>query len=168
MLEFIFGGIFRLLPEIGRLWEKKQEQDHEIKVMQLQMELDEKRAQLDMQKATVNAELQQQIAELSAMVQATKSQSQTFQKTGNKFMDFILVCVEALSATVRPVLTYWFCVIAYGSYKVAIYYGLVHGGASWDSAILAAWTADDMRIVFSIIGFWFVDRVLHHQQARAK
>lgn len=164
MIEFIFGGIFRLFPEIARLWERGRERVHELSVMRLQMELDEKRAQLAMQTAQVNSEMQQQLAELTALIEATKAQSRSFTKTGNKYLDFMLVCAEILSSTVRPVLTYWYCVFAYGAYKAAIYIGLVYGGASWDAAMLAAWTENDMRIVFSLLGFWFVDRALRKQQ----
>lgn len=166
LLGLIFGGIFRLLPEAGRLIEGNSQRKHEREMVKLQMELDSKRAELAMQTMEKQAETQQQVAELQALITALQSQGNGFKPTGNKFIDFLLGLAEFLTVAVRPVLTYWYCLVGYTAYKVASYYMILSAGASWQNAITLLWTPNDHAVMMSIIGFWFVDRALRRQQAR--
>lgn len=167
MLEF-FGGLIgvaaRLLPEIGRLWEGANQRKHEREMLALQMQADELRAKLEVQKAELQGEIQQQLAELTAMIEALKAQHQPLKRTGNKYIDALLGLAEFLSASVRPVLTYWYCVFGYGAYKVASYFMILTAGSTWQNAITLLWTPQDHAVMWSIIGFWFVDRSLRKQR----
>jgi hypothetical protein len=164
LLGFIFGGLFRLLPKGLELWDKKNERQHEREMLQLQMQADEKRAQLQMQSMEKQGEIQQQLAEIQALIEATRAQAQTFQKTGNRWIDAALALAEVISATVRPVLTYWYCVAAYGAYKVAGYYLILSAGSDWKNAITTLWTPQDHAVMLSIVGFWFVDRAIRKRE----
>jgi len=71
--------------------------------------------------------------------------------------------VDALSATVRPVLTYWWCLVLYSSHKaVLVGVGLSErlGMAQLAPVVL---TDFDRSVVASIIGFWFTDRALRRR-----
>jgi hypothetical protein len=166
LLGLIFGGLFRLLPEAGRLWEANRQRDHEREMLKLQMQADQLRAQLAMQAMEKQAEVQAQLAELQAMIAALQSQGKGFKKTGITFIDWLLGIAEFLSVMVRPVLTYWYCVCGYGAYKIASYFMILSAGSSWQNAITLLWTPQDHAVMLSIIGFWFVDRALRHQQQR--
>jgi hypothetical protein len=72
----------------------------------------------------------------------------------------MLAAVEAFSASVRPVPTYWLCVLMYGAYKTASYFIMIDVGADWMNAVTTLWTPVDYQIMLSIIGFWFVDRAI--------
>lgn len=164
ILSFIFGGLFRLAPKIIEMREREKDREHERLMFDLQMKADEKRAQLTMQAEEKRAETQQQIAELQALIEGLKTQGQSFQKTGNKVIDFLLAAAEFLSATVRPVLTYWYCVIGYGAYKAAALYMILSSGSSVANAVTVLWTPNDHAVMFSIIGFWFVDRAIRKRE----
>lgn len=165
IFSFIFGGVFRLVPEVMKIWDKQRERDHEARMLDLQMRADEQRAKLEVQKLEVQGEISQQLSEMNALIAATQVQASKFEKTGNPWLDAWLVFIEGLSATVRPVLTYWYCVVAYGAYKVASYYMIISTGASWEHAITSLWTPQDYGVMVSIIGFWFVDRALRKMRA---
>lgn len=160
ILSLVFGGVLRLIPEWFKLEDKKRDRAHEVAMIGLQLEADKARATLELQKIEVQATNALNTAEINAIIEATKAQSRALQKTGNKFMDFLLVCAEILSATVRPVLTYWYCVLAYGAYKTASYFIILQSGSDWKDAVFGLWTTADHSIMVSIIGFWFVDRSL--------
>lgn len=164
LLSFIFGGVFRLIPEGMKLYDKGRERQHEKDMLDLQIKADEKRAQLDMQKAELQGNLAMQTKELQALIAATQAQAQTYQKTGNKWLDALLVLAEIASGLVRPVLTYWYCIVAYGAYKASLYYMAVSEGIDWATAVQSLWVANDHMIMVSIIGFWFVDRAIRKQQ----
>lgn len=163
LLSFIFGGVFRLIPEGMKLYDKGRERQHEKDMLDLQMRADTARAQLEMQKAELQGNITMNSQELQAIIEATKAQAQTITKTGNKWLDAFIVLAETLSITVRPVLTYWYCVMAYGAYKTASFMLVLESGEEWKAAIQALWTTQDHAIMVSIIGFWFVDRAIRRQ-----
>lgn len=165
LMSFVFGGLFRLAPKLMEMRERKLDREHERSMLTLQMQADEKRAQLAMQSEEKRAETQQQIAELRALITALQAQGQGLKRTGNKWIDGLLALAEFASAMVRPVLTYWYCVIGYGAYKIATLYLLLgNPGTTLANAVTLLWTPNDHAVMFSIIGFWFVDRVIRRRE----
>ena len=164
ILSFVFGGIFRVIPKIMEIYDKQKEREHERLMLDLQMKADGARAQLEMQKLEVQGNITQQVEELRAIVAATNAQAKPAQRTGNWFLDGLLVFSEIASSLVRPLLTYWYCVAAYGAYKVATYFIVMQSGATWYNAVTMLWTSSDHAVMFSIIGFWFVDRAIRKRE----
>jgi hypothetical protein len=145
IISFIFGGVFRLVPEVLKMFNAKSERTHEKEMLELNLAADEARA------------------ELQALIEGVKAQSVPLVLTGNKWVDALLGLVEVLNRSVRPMLTYWFCVAMYGAYKVTTIWLVLQSGSSWLSAINAMWTDKDQSVMWSIIGFWFVDRAIRQQ-----
>lgn len=162
----LLGGLFRLAPEASRLIEGASQRKHEREMLKANIEADKLRAELAMQSMEKQGEINQRIAEMGAMVEALKGQMKQSNLTGYKWLDIILGLVDAANKAVRPILTYWYCVAAYGAYKVASYYMILSAGSSWQNAITMLWTTQDYGVMWSIIGFWFVDRAIRNQQAR--
>jgi hypothetical protein len=160
ILSFVFGGVFRLLPELLKWIDKQREREHEARMLDLQMKADEQRAKLEVQKAEVEGRIKMDLAEVQALIAATQAQATVFQKTGNKWLDALMVLAETASTFVRPILTYWYCVLMYGAYKAAAFYLLLDQGGNWKEAVTTLWTANDVAVMMSIIGFWFVDRAI--------
>ena len=73
------------------------------------------------------------------------------EKTGVRWAD-------ALSSSVRPVITYWFMAL-YCAAKTATVAAAVTGGAGWGVAILYAWTEADQALWAGVLNFWFLGRV---------
>ncbi|CAB4198937.1 hypothetical protein UFOVP1326_7 [uncultured Caudovirales phage] len=163
ILSFVFGGLFRLAPEVLKMFNAKSERTHEKEMLELNLKADEARAKLDMQKMEMQGNISMNVAELQALIEGVKAQAQPLTLTGNKYVDAMLGFVEVLNRSVRPVLTYWFCVAMYGAYKVTTIWLVLKSGASWLSAVNAMWTDKDQSVMWSIIGFWFVDRSLRAQ-----
>jgi hypothetical protein len=164
ILSFIFGGIFRLAPKLMEMREKALDREHEQKMFDLQLKADELRSKLEIQKLETQGEIQAQLADIQALIAATKAQAKPLTKTGNGFVDFFLGMVEVANNAVRPLLTYWYCVAAYGSYKVVSLWLLIEQETPWKEAVTNLWTTNDHAVMFSIIGFWFVDRALRKRE----
>jgi hypothetical protein len=65
---------------------------------------------------------------------------------------------DALSTSVRPVITYWFMAL-YCAAKTAAFAAAVTAGAGWGAAILHAWTEADQALWAGVLNFWFLGRV---------
>lgn len=162
----VFGGLLRFAPEILKYLNGKQDRAHEQVMLTLQIQADTARAQLAIQSAEKQGLIAERTTELQALVEAVKAEgTKVFTATGNKWTDRILAFAEMLSAPVRAILTYWYCIAIYGSYKVASFALLMKGNAAWDKAITALYTPQDGAIMMSIISFWFVDRSLRKSPA---
>lgn len=146
LLGGVFGGVLRLAPELFKLFDKKNERAHELKMLEAEMEFAKVRGEIAMRQVEANMTM----AELDTMAEAFKEQSATAQAAG-KF-------VAAVSALVRPVVTYAF-VGTYFLVKLAGYLLALEQNGDWKEVIVKIWTQDDVTIMFMIVSFWFVGRV---------
>jgi ABC-type multidrug transport system fused ATPase/permease subunit len=146
LLGGVFGGVLRLAPELFKLFDKKNERTHELRMVEAEMEFAKVRGEIAMRQADV----QLQTAELDAMTQAFKEQSETAKNAG--------WFVSAISALVRPTVTYLFLAL-YAAVKVAAYLIAIEQGGNWKDVLTSMWGSDDLAVFNMIISFWFVGRV---------
>jgi hypothetical protein len=89
------------------------------------------------------------------MQAALKEQGETARAAGR--------IVAAVSALVRPLVTYAF-VIVYFLVKAAAYVLALQQGGEWKSLLVAMWSQDDMAMLMLVLTFWFVGRVWERQR----
>jgi hypothetical protein len=146
LLGGVFGGLLRLAPEVFKIFDKKNERAHELRMLEAEMEFAKVRGEISMRQADVHL----QTAELDAMTQAFKEQSETAKNAG--------WFVSAISAMVRPTVTYLFLAL-YAAVKVAAYLIAIEQGGNWKDVLTSMWGSDDLAVFNMIISFWFVGRV---------
>lgn len=146
LLGGVFGGVLRLAPELFKLFDKKNERAHELRMLEAEMEFAKVKGEIAMRQADV----QLQTAELDAMVAAIQEQSSTAKAAGS--------VVAAISALVRPTVTYMFLSL-YAAVKVAAYLIAIEQGGNWKEVLTTMWGSDDLAVFNMIISFWFVGRV---------
>lgn len=146
LLGGVFGGLLRLAPELFKLFDKKNERAHELRMLEAEMDFAKLKGEIAMRQADV----QLQTAELHAMVAAIQEQSETAKAAGS--------WVAALSALVRPTVTYMFLSL-YAAVKVAAYLIAIEQGGAWKEVLTTMWGSDDLAVFNMIISFWFVGRV---------
>lgn len=156
MLETLFGGVlgglFRLAPEILKWLDRKGERQHELFMLQAEMEFAKVRGEIAMKQT----EAVMTTAELNSMAEAYREQAQTATRAG--------WFVSALSALVRPLVTYAF-VGTYFAVKAAAFSIAVSQGADWAPLLVSMWNQDDMAMLMLILTFWFVGRVYEKQRS---
>lgn len=150
LLSILFGGLLRLAPEILTLFTAKADQAHELEMTRLQLEIDKARAEQQIDLVHAQGAIAADTAEMSAMIEALKGQSSP---TGIKWID-------ALSSSVRPVLTYWWCLGLYTTYKAITVYVAWKNAVPLDGLAPLLVTEFDQAVIGSIFSFWFVDRSL--------
>lgn len=151
LLGSIFGGLFRLAPEVLKFMDKGNERKHELAMFTLQTDLEKMRGQFKMEEKYVDYS----VSQLDTIKEAFKEQSATAQASYK--------WVAALSALVRPGITY----ILFGLYVAMKITALVYGmqnGASWVAVIRESWTPEDFGMLNMILTFWFVGRAIEKYQ----
>lgn len=148
ILSTLIGFLTSALPDLFKFFQDKQDKKHEIILLQMQME----HAKQGHQQKLAEIELQADIADSKAV--------------GKRVQESLVGVgwVDALSGSVRPVITYLFFGL-YAVVKVAQYKLLVEPQLPWQEgvsqaqAIVAIWTPDDMALFAAIVTFWFGGRM---------
>ena len=147
----LLGGIFRLAPEVLKFFDKKNERQHEMAMFSRQCELEQLRGQQKL--AEIGAERDKAIDSgvMDAFNAAINQQAEMAKAAGG--------WAASLSASVRPVVTYW----------VILLWSFVHLWFAWNAWLSGAeprevfntmMTADFMALVSGTINYWFLDRTL--------
>jgi hypothetical protein len=147
LISLLGGGLMRLLPELVALWQTKQDNSHELAMLQAQVELEKIKSANKQAEAITQGAIDEAMAGLNATISALQGQ---MQKTGITFVD-------ALNFLVRPVVTYLFLSM-FCIYKCSMMIVALQQPDMWHS-ISAVYTADDAATLSGILSFWFVGRV---------
>ena len=151
LLGSIFGGIFRLAPEVLKWLDKKNERAHELSMFTLQTDLEKMRGQLKMEEKYVDYSVQQ----LDTIKEAFKEQATTAKEAG--------WFVAAVSALVRPGIT-WALFFMYATVKAAALVMAFQTGGHWTEVVTKVWDADDFAMLNMCLTFWFVGRSIEKYQ----
>jgi hypothetical protein len=148
LLGGLLGGAFRLAPEILKWLDRKGERGHELAMQDKALEFEKLRGAQRMAEIGAAAEAAWNVGAIEALREAVTAQGRLSGVTW----------IDALSASVRPVITYWFMGL-YCAAKTAAFAAAVTAGAGWGEAILHAWTEADQALWAGVLNFWFLGRV---------
>lgn len=150
LIGTLFGGVFRMAPEVLKWLDRKDERKHELSMFDRQLEADKAKAAAAQQLAQTQADATIGAAEIQAIVEATKAQAV---QTG-------IGWVDAMSSLMRPLITFWWVIVLYTAALAAQFLQMQAEGVATVDTILRLWGPDERAIVASIVAFWFVDRSL--------
>lgn len=146
LLGSLLGGVFRLAPEVLKIWDRKAERDHEHRMMMVEVAIAEKKIEAGLREGDQRL----QASELEAIGEALREQGETARAAGK--------WVAAISALVRPLVTYWF-VFVYSAHKFAAALLAYEREGDWREIVVHNWGEQDWTILSMILTFWFVGRV---------
>lgn len=148
LLSPLIGIFGSLLPSIVRIFERKQELKYEIELTKIKLD-----ASLEAAKANlVLEEVKADIAEGQSLRDHDKSID------GGKFLN-------ALRASIRPVITYAFFLL-FVAVKVSAAYVMLSNGQSVPEMLDAVWDGETMALFATIMAFWFGSRVIEKMDDR--
>jgi len=152
LLGGIFGGVFRLFPEVLKFFDKKNEREHELAMFNRQCELESIRGQQKL--AEIGAQRDAAVDEgvMQAFKAAIDQQTEMVKTAGKGW-------IASLSASVRPVVTYWVLLIWTFVHCYTAYVGYSTGLNAIDTFKLFM-TADFTALVSGTVNYWFLDRTL--------
>ncbi len=151
ILGSIFGGLFRMAPEVLKYFDKKNERLHELNMFARQCELETLRGQQKLAEIGAQREAAVDVGVMDAFQSAIEQQATMVKAAGG--------WAASLSASVRPVVTYW----------VLFVWSFIHVWFAWNAWITGAPPVEVFKIMMSpdfsallagTINFWFLDRTL--------
>jgi kynureninase len=151
LLGSIFGGLFRLAPEILKFMDKKNERSHELQMFTLQTDLEKMRGEFRMEERYVD----HSISQLDAIKEAFKEQATTAKEAG--------WLASFITAITRPGIT-WVAFSMYIAVKVAGLTIAFQANANWADVITKSWDEDDFAMLNMMLTFWFVGRSIEKYQ----
>lgn len=151
LLGSIFGGIFRMAPEVLKYFDKANERQHELALFSRQCELEQMRGQMKLAEIGAQREAAIDVGVMDAFNSAIQQQADMVKAAGG--------WAASLSASVRPVVTYW----------VLFVWSFIHVWFAWNAWLAGAlpievfktmMTPDFSALLAGTINFWFLDRTL--------
>lgn len=145
LLSPLFGILGSLLPSIVRIFERKQEIKYEIELTKIKLDAAERQADLNFNIEIVKADALTR----QSVLDHDKSLD------GGKY-------INALRASIRPVITYSFFFL-FCAVKIAAAYVMIKQGMSMPEMLNAVWDVETMSLFSTIIAFWFGSRMMEKQ-----
>lgn len=151
VLGSLLGGLFRLAPEVLKFLDKKNERQHELAMFERQCALERERGAQKLQEIGAQHGMAVDEGVLSALKGVIDQQTEMAKAAGG--------WVAGLSASVRPVVTYW----------VLGLWSFVHCWLAWNAVgsgmaplevFKSMMTADFAALVSGTLNYWFLDRTL--------
>jgi hypothetical protein len=151
ILGSIFGGVFRLAPEVLKWLDKKNEREHELNMFKNQCELEAQRGQQKLAEIGAQREAAVDVGVMEAFNSAITQQAEMVKAAGG--------WVASLSASVRPVVTYW-VLFVWSFIHVWFAWNAYIGGAPATEVFKTMMTPDFSALLAGTINYWFLDRTL--------
>lgn len=151
VLGGLIGGIFRLAPEVLKYFDKKNERQHELAMFDKQCDLEKVRGQIRLDEIGAQRDAAIDVGVMDALNSAINQQAEMVKAAGG--------WAASLSASVRPVVTYW----------VLFIWSVVHVWFAWNSWLMGMppievfktmMTPDFSALISGTINYWFLDRTL--------
>ena len=152
VLGSVIGGAFRLIPEFLKALDRKNERQHELSMFERQCKLEEQRGAQKLSEIGAAREVAIDTSAMSALESAIDQQTEMVKASGRGF-------VAALSASVRPVVTYWVLALWTFIHTWYAYTALLAGGSP-DVIFNQMMSADFAALVAGTLNYWFLDRTL--------
>lgn len=156
LLGTLFGGAFRLAPEILRWLDRKNERAHELAMFDKQLEADKLKGAQALAQINAQADAAIGVAEIQAIIEATRAQSA---QTGIKWVD-------ALNALIRPLLALQWLILLWPAVVVAGFVLSVQAGIDPLTALRSTFGVDEKALAASVASFFLVDRSLRKMFGR--
>lgn len=151
ILGSLLGGIFRIVPEVIKYFDKKNDRQHELAMFDKQCELEKTRNQNKLNEIQAERDKAVDVGVLGALKAAIDQQATMTKAAGG--------WVASLNATVRPVMTYYLLAL-YGLAKTTCMIIAYQESQPIAEILKNSWSADDMALLCGVVNYWILDRTL--------
>lgn len=151
VLGGLIGGIFRLAPEVLKFFDKKNERQHELAMFDKQCDLEKVRGQQKLAEIGAVRDAALDVGVMDAFNAAITQQTEMTKAAGG--------WAAKLSASVRPVVTYWILVI-WSFANIWFAWNAWANGLPPTEVFKIMMSPDFSALLSGTINYWFLDRTL--------
>jgi hypothetical protein len=149
VLGGLFGGIFRVIPEIMKYLDAKNERAHELKMSEKQIEFEQVKGAQRSAEITAEEQATWNTGALDTLKTSIETQ---FRPSGVKWVD-------ALSTLIRPAITIQWVILLYPAVIIAGFFiAISHDQMSALQALKQVFGPEEKALVAAILNFWFLGR----------
>ncbi len=169
----IAGGLLPFIPEVFKFFNGKADRAHELAMTKLRTEAAGKEHLWRMEEVNGIADIEeskvlhrpQPAFGIQLLDKAASMSPWTWIILAPALLAYI--AVDIFTTLVRPIITYALVGTYLATKWARVMLEKQATGEHFDvaSAILNAWTPDDMVLLFTVVGFWFGQRVLHRAKS---
>lgn len=145
----LVGGLFRVVPEVLKWMDRKDERKHELAMQDKAREFQSLLGTQRVEEANIDYD----VAGLDALKEAIRGQSKP---SGSKWVD-------GFSKLMRPLITFQWVILLYPAVIVATFVLAIQSGTHPWVALTQVFGDSEKAMVAGIVNFWFLDRVLQRR-----
>jgi hypothetical protein len=150
----LLGGVFRLAPEAMKFFDKKNERQHELKMFEQQCQLETLRGNQKMAEIGAQREATVDTGVMDAFNSAVEQQTEMVKVAGG--------WAASLSASVRPVLTYWVWLL-YSAAFITLLWVTWQMNHNPQDIVKLVLTPDFMALLGGITNYYFLNRTIERR-----
>lgn len=152
LLGIVFGGVSRLTQHFMEMKDKQKEREHEAVMFDKQVALQAQRNTAEKELRQMDVDAAKDMKDFDLLIAGINAQAEESKNAGG--------WVSKLSASVRPVISYWLLLIYTAAKISGLYILLSMDNVGLAEAVRASYTEFDGAMLGSIVSFWFADRSL--------
>lgn len=156
LLGAVGGGVLRFAPEVLNWLDRNNLRKHELAMQDKALAFEKLRGSQRMEEIQGANQNSLDTGGLLALNEAIRAQG-TLTSIG---------WVDAVNSTVRPFLTYYWCVVMVTIAFSCQVYNAGGDKAGFATAFLSVWGPDEKMIVSGMLNFWFLDRAIRWNKGR--
>lgn len=164
MIETLLGSLVgigsRLIPEVLKFLDAKNERKHELDMQDKALEFQRLKGDQRVDEIRAEGDKSWDDASLKALVESIKGQDAILPLSGSKFTDFLISIANIASKLMRPAITFQWVIMLYPAVIVASFIIAVQGGVPALEALVNVFGPAEKALVSGIVNFWFLDRIL--------
>lgn len=152
------GGIFRVIPEIMKFLDAKNERKHELDMQDKAYQFQQLSGTQKVEEIGAKGQQDWNTGALETLKTALESQKVEFKPTGYAWVDMLMAFAVFITTSVRPAVTY-IIVFLYVAAKVVLLYQTAQHTGDLTVMVKVMWTPDDQGVLAAILNFWFLGRI---------
>jgi len=159
LLGGLLGGIFRIAPEIMKVWDRKNERTHELAMQDKAIEFQRLKGDQRIDEIKTEADREWDTGAINALMAAIKGKDEQLQLSGHAIIDFFIALANIASKLMRPAITFQWVICLYPAVIIAGFVLAVQSGIAPLEALIKCFGDSEKGLVAGIINFWFLSRV---------
>jgi len=149
LLGGLLGGVFRIIPEILKFFDAKNDRVHELKMQAVEYRFRELAGKQRIAELSEGERRDWNTGALDALQASIQAQGKP---SGVRWID-------GFSSLMRPLITFQWVILLYPAVIVATFVLYIAGGQPPLEALIAVFGPEEKALVAGVLNFWFLGRV---------